>query len=152
MVFFVKVTNLCAVPEPTRSCAQLEIDNAYLLQQNEHLNKELSFARYTINALKNITQQKDSTLQDARQELERALSHIHMLNLTLKAQQREMDRFVLSGMGPTLIQDSELSDDQELSEEDEYEFKKPTINVDIMSKLPLRQPIVVPDSSVMDYC
>ncbi|KAI8880148.1 hypothetical protein K501DRAFT_287045, partial [Backusella circina FSU 941] len=115
------------VSEPTRSCAQLEIDNAYLLQQNEHLNKELSFARYTINALKNITQQKDTTLQNARQELERALSHIHMLNLTLKAQQREMDRYVLSGMGPALIQDSELSDDQELSEEDEYEFKKPAL-------------------------
>ncbi|KAI8385631.1 hypothetical protein BD560DRAFT_383923 [Blakeslea trispora] len=137
----------------TRSCSQLEIDNDYLRQQNQHLNKELSFARYTINALKGITNQRDAALEETRQELEKALQHIQLLTYTLRQQQRHS----LSGIG--LVQDTDLSDDQELSEEDDYEEqqkqqqqqhqpqqqqqrRRPT--VDIMSKLPLRQP-----SSVM---
>ncbi|OBZ85407.1 hypothetical protein A0J61_06544 [Choanephora cucurbitarum] len=139
----------------TRSCSQLEIDNAYLRQQNQHLNKELSFARYTINALKGITNQRDAALEETRQELENALQHIQLLTYTLRQQQR----YSLSGIG--LVQDTDLSDDQELSEEDEYEEqqkqqqqqqqqqlqqqqhqrRRPT--VDIMSKLPLRQPSTV---------
>ncbi|KAI8327011.1 hypothetical protein EDC96DRAFT_560968 [Choanephora cucurbitarum] len=99
----------------TRSCSQLEIDNAYLRQQNQHLNKELSFARYTINALKGITNQRDAALEETRQELENALQHIQLLTYTLRQQQR----YSLSGIG--LVQDTDLSDDQELSEEDEYE-------------------------------
>ena len=111
--------------------SQLEIDNAYLKQQNEHLTKELSFTRYTINALKSITNQRDVTINETRQELERALQHIQFLSYSLKEQQR----LSLSGIG--LVHD-ESSDDQELSEEDElYEERtRPTMN--IMSKLPLR--------------
>ncbi|KAG2236513.1 hypothetical protein BDF21DRAFT_419667 [Thamnidium elegans] len=117
-----------------KSASQLEIDNAYLLQQNQHLAKELSFTRYTINALKNMTTQKDNALNETRQELERALQHIQLLTCTLTQQQR----YSLSGIGPQLMQD-DLSDDQELSEEDElYEETRP--NLDIMSKLPLRHP------------
>ncbi|KAI8065355.1 uncharacterized protein B0P05DRAFT_554013 [Gilbertella persicaria] len=146
--------NIKDTEETTRSCSQLEIDNAYLKQQNQHLNRELSFARYTINALKGIANQRDVALDETRQELEKALQHIQLLTCTLRQQQRYSN---LSGIG--LVQDTDLSDDQELSEEDEFEEQKqqqqqaqqqaqqqqaqqqrrrPT--VDIMSKLPLRQP------------
>ena len=132
--------------ETTRSCSQLEIDNAYLQQQNAHLNKELSFARYTINALKGITNQRDMAINETRQELEKALQHIQLLTYTLRQQQR----YSLSGIG--LVNDTDLSDDQELSEEDEFEEnqRQPQQQqaqqqsqrrpLDIMSKLPLRQP------------
>ncbi|CAO3664556.1 hypothetical protein G6F70_008454 [Rhizopus microsporus] len=117
--------------ESTRSWAQLEIDNAYLKQQNELLNKELSFARYTINALKNITLQKENTLNETRQELERALQHIQLLSYSLKQYQNRNSLLV----NPTLIQDNDLSDD--LSEEDDIvDQQKRSLN--IMSKLPLR--------------
>lgn len=116
----------------TKSASQLEIQNAYLVQQNEHLAKELSFTRYTINALKSMTTQRDNVLLETRLELERALQHIQLLSSTIRQQQR----YSLSGIGPQLMQD-DLSDDQELSEEDElYEETRPTL--DIMSKLPLR--------------
>ncbi|CEP11922.1 hypothetical protein [Parasitella parasitica] len=131
--------------ESTRSCSQLEIDNAYLQQQNSHLSKELSFARYTINALKGITNQRDVALDETRQELENALQHIQLLTYTLRQQQR----YSLSGIG--LVNDTDLSDDQELSEEDELDETQRQSQhppqqqsqrrpLDIMSKLPLRQP------------
>ncbi|KAL9548660.1 hypothetical protein MBANPS3_005580 [Mucor bainieri] len=153
-----------------KSCSQLEIDNAYLQQQNSHLNKELSFARYTINALKGITNQRDAALNETRQELEKAMQHIQLLTYTLRQQQR----YSLSGIG--LVNDTDLSDDQELSEEDEFEENQRQQSLhhqqqtqqqsqrrplDIMSKLPLRQPpmtdeIFMPDrhhvtNIVMDY-
>ncbi|KAL7322503.1 hypothetical protein PS15p_211498 [Mucor circinelloides] len=152
-----------------KSCSQLEIDNAYLQQQNSHLNKELSFARYTINALKGITNQRDAALNETRQELEKAMQHIQLLTYTLRQQQR----YSLSGIG--LVNDTDLSDDQELSEEDEFEEnQRQSLHhqqqaqqqsqrrpLDIMSKLPLRQPpmtdeIFMPDrhhvtNIVMDY-
>lgn len=81
-----------------------------------------------------MTTQKDNAMNETRQELERALQHIQLLTCTLRQQQR----YSLSGIGPQLMQD-DLSDDQELSEEDElYEETRP--NLDIMSKLPLRHP------------
>ncbi|KAI9250044.1 hypothetical protein BY458DRAFT_445004 [Sporodiniella umbellata] len=110
--------------ETTRSWQQLEVDNAYLKQQNELLSKELSFSRYTIHALKQISLQKEGSLADTRQELERAYLHIHWLKERLPK--------------PTLIQDNDLSDD--LSEEDELLEKRP---VDIMAKLPLRKPFMM---------
>ncbi|KAG0740001.1 hypothetical protein G6F57_011598 [Rhizopus arrhizus] len=123
--------NIIKVDEnkPTRSWTQLEIDNAYLKQQNELLNKELSFTRYTINALKGIALQKENTLNETRQELERALQHIQLLSYTLKQQNRTS-----YASNPTLIQDNDLSDD--LSEEEELTTEKRSVN--IMSKLPLR--------------
>lgn len=113
---------------------QLEIDNAYLKQQNEHLAKELTFTRYTINALKNMTNQRDIALNETRQELERALQHIQLLSYTLKQQQRNS----LSGIGPQLIHDESS---EELSEEDETyeEQQRGRSTMNIMSKLPLRQ-------------
>ncbi|KAI8968304.1 hypothetical protein BDF20DRAFT_805409, partial [Mycotypha africana] len=71
-----------------KSYIQLEVENNYLQQQNDHLNKELNFSRYTINALKGITTQKEVQINEARQELEKALDHIQLLNFTLKKQQQ----------------------------------------------------------------
>lgn len=79
-----------------------------------------------------MTTQRDTLLLETRLELERALQHIQLLSSTIRQQQR----YSLSGIGPQLMQD-DLSDDQELSEEDElYEETRP--GLDIMSKLPLR--------------
>ncbi|CAO3647579.1 unnamed protein product [Mucor hiemalis] len=119
----------------TKPVCQLEIDNAYLKQQNEHLAKELTFTRYTINALKNMTSQRDVALNETRQELERALQHIELLSYTIKQQQRHS----LSGIGPQLIHDEsseELSEEDEIYEEQQQRGRS-TMN--IMSKLPLRQ-------------
>ncbi|KAG0165521.1 hypothetical protein DFQ28_008626 [Apophysomyces sp. BC1034] len=111
-------------PSTERCISRLEIDNAYLSEQNAHLQNELSFARYTIHALKTITSQKDMALQVTRQELERACFRIRMLSMALE--QREDD-------GPTLIADTESSSDDLLSDE---ELGGPSGN--IMTKLPLR--------------
>ncbi|KAI9481063.1 MAG: hypothetical protein EXX96DRAFT_565239 [Benjaminiella poitrasii] len=152
-----------------KSYSRLEIDNAYLQQQNEHLNKELSFTRYTINALKGIANQREAALNETRLELENALKHIQFLTYTLR--QQRYSNGSLSGIG--LVNDTDLSDDQELSEEDELEEqqqqqkqqqqqqqRRPSL--DIMSKLPIRQPPIVNpiftsehslvnDNIIMDY-
>ena len=69
---------------------RLELEHAYLAEQNAHLIKELSFSRYTIHALKNITAQKDSALQASRQELDRAYFRIRMLGMTLLRQEQQL--------------------------------------------------------------
>ncbi|KAG2200555.1 hypothetical protein INT47_012341 [Mucor saturninus] len=120
-----------------KSASQLEIQNAYLIQQNEHLTKELSFTRYTIQALKSMTTQRDTVLTETRLELERALHHIQLLSSTLQRQQQQQNG--LSGIGPQLMQD-DLSDDQELSEDEMMYEDNPRPSLDIMSKLPLRHP------------
>lgn len=114
--------NLVLFHLDNKSNFQLELDNAFLSQQNEHLNKELCLARYTINALKGITTQKEEALNETRLELEKALQHIQLLTVTLKSKHNSVDF------------DNELSDD--LSEEEELLVERRSI--DIMSKLPLR--------------
>ena len=69
---------------------RLELEHAYLAEQNAHLVKELSFARCTINALRNITHQKETNLDAARQELERAYFRIRMLSMTLARQEQRL--------------------------------------------------------------
>lgn len=69
---------------------RLELEHAYLAEQNAHLVKELSFARCTINALRNITHQKETHLDAARQELERAYFRIRMLSMTLARQEQRL--------------------------------------------------------------
>ncbi|KAI9315468.1 hypothetical protein BX666DRAFT_1955796 [Dichotomocladium elegans] len=69
---------------------RLELEHAYYAEQNAHLVKELSFARCTINALRNITNQKESLLITTRQELDRAYFHIQMLNMTLARQEQRL--------------------------------------------------------------
>ncbi|KAI9018479.1 hypothetical protein CLU79DRAFT_760504 [Phycomyces nitens] len=131
-----------------RSPYQLEIDHAYLAEQNAHLHKELAFSRYTINALKNINIQKDDALLETRQELDRAYLHIKLLGMTIMRYQQQGLSTEPSGTEqhlsqetprPLLISDADSSDDQELSDEEEC---GPT---DIMSKLPLRRPVSVYD-------
>lgn len=128
---------LTCLVDNNKSNFQLEIDNAFLLQQNEQLNKELSFARYTINALKGITTQKEDALNETRQELEKAIQHIQLLTMTLKRSKHN-----------SVDLDNELSDD--LSEEDDLIEQRRS--VDIMSKLPLRPYIIHNDNNtIYDY-
>lgn len=68
---------------------RLELERAYLAEQNAHLSKELALARYTIHALKTITTQKETALQATRQELDRAYFRIRMLGMTLLRQERQ---------------------------------------------------------------
>ncbi|CAO3623632.1 unnamed protein product [Cunninghamella echinulata] len=134
---------------------RLEIENAYLAQQNEHLQRELSFARYTINALKTITQQKDTSLQETRFELEKAYLRIKMLGMSMMRQQQDIiyqqqhqhhEQQQSAGLGiveedkPMLIMDTDSSDDQqELSDEEEVIETPRRPLSSIMTKLPLRQ-------------
>ncbi|KAI7877789.1 hypothetical protein K492DRAFT_238916 [Lichtheimia hyalospora FSU 10163] len=71
---------------------RLELEHAYLAEQNTHLTKELSFARCTISALRNITTQKEENLQATRQELDRAYFRIKMLGMTLMRQEQQMQQ------------------------------------------------------------
>lgn len=112
------------------------------------MNKELSFARYTINALKNITTQKDTALNETKLELEKALQHIQLLTFTLNQQRR------YSNMG--LSVDNELSDD--MSEEDDLlledqQQQQQRRSINIMSKLPIRQPTMTDNNDIFtdDY-
>lgn len=148
------------------SMTRLELENAYLAQQNEHLQRELSFARYTISALKTITYQKETTLDETKMELERAYLRIKMLGLSMMRQQQQQAgpkdgerRMVATSMvdeeeKPMLIMDTDSSDDQqeELSDEEDplavqhQQFAPPPPPPpgrrplsSIMTKLPLRQ-------------
>ncbi|CDH55974.1 predicted protein [Lichtheimia corymbifera JMRC:FSU:9682] len=71
---------------------RLELEHAYLAEQNTHLTKELSFARCTISALRNITTQKEESLQATRQELDRAYFRIKMLGMTLMRQEQQLQQ------------------------------------------------------------
>lgn len=62
---------------------RLELDNKYLSQQNTHLGKEMSFSRYTVIAMRNMVSQKESSLQAASQELDKAHFRIRMLESLL---------------------------------------------------------------------
>ncbi|CAO3645875.1 unnamed protein product [Cunninghamella blakesleeana] len=144
---------------PESKATRLEIDNAYLTQQNEHLQRELSFARYTINALKTITQQKDQSLEETRYELEKAYLRIKMLGMSMMRQQKDLmyqqqyheqdQQQQPAGLGtaafieeekPMLIMDNDSSDDQqELSDEEEIAETPRRPLSSIMTKLPLRQ-------------
>jgi hypothetical protein len=68
---------------------RLELDNKFLSQQNTHLGKELSFNRYTIVAMRNIVSQKESSLQAASQELDKAHFRIRMLESLLTGRQQQ---------------------------------------------------------------
>ncbi|KAI8339354.1 hypothetical protein BC941DRAFT_420256 [Chlamydoabsidia padenii] len=83
-------SNLVDTLTPENKLTRLEIDNAYLTQQNDHLQRELSFARYTISALKGITNQKDIALQDTKVELEKAYLRIKMLGMSMMRQQQDL--------------------------------------------------------------
>ncbi|KAH8547929.1 hypothetical protein BGW37DRAFT_523794 [Umbelopsis sp. PMI_123] len=67
---------------------RLELDNKFLSQQNTHLGKELSFNRYTIVAMRNMVSQKESSLQAASQELDKAHFRIRMLESMLMGRQQ----------------------------------------------------------------
>lgn len=151
----------------TNKLTRLEIDNAFLTQQNDHLQRELSFARYTISALKGITNQKDTALQDTKLELERAYLRIKMLGVSMMRQQQDLiyqqqlyqqyqqyqqyehnqvsldhtTGVALSDEDkPMLIMDADSSDDQqELSDEEETANMSSRPLSSIMTKLPLRQ-------------
>lgn len=147
-------------PSLENKVTRLEIDNAYLTQQNDHLQRELSFARYTINALKTITHQKEATIDETKQELEKAYLRIKMLGISMMRQQQLDQQYyqqqqqhqapgpVAEEEKPMLIMDADSSDDQqELSDEDEAinpqhpqpppPSRRPLSS--IMTKLPLRQ-------------
>ncbi|KAI8377828.1 uncharacterized protein BYT42DRAFT_358877 [Radiomyces spectabilis] len=157
-------------PPVQRNLSRLEIDNAYLTQQNEHLHKELSFARYTVNALKTITLQKDHTLNETRQELDRAYLRIRMLGMALQKQQQQLQLYTApAGPGalldeendPMLIADGDDSSDEHEEEEEETADQGKSMDQvtsvrndstlhrssDIIAKLPLRAPVGVYDDT-----
>jgi hypothetical protein len=63
---------------------QFEIENKYLLRQNEILNKELSLTRYTIQALKAMIRQKDSTINQTKEDLDKSIQQVELLSWSLK--------------------------------------------------------------------
>lgn len=87
---------------------RLELDNKFLSQQNTHLGKELSFNRYTIVAMRNMVSQKESSLQAASQELDKAHFRIRMLETLLTGRQQHHHQYDIvpphspSGMDQTL--------------------------------------------------
>lgn len=90
---------------------RLELEHAYLAEQNTHLTKELSFARCTISALRNITTQKEESLQATRQELDRAYFRIKMLGMTLMRQEQQLQQQQQAWM--EMIQQQQQSYDDE---------------------------------------
>ncbi|ORZ00296.1 hypothetical protein BCR43DRAFT_484969 [Syncephalastrum racemosum] len=122
---------------------RLELDNDFLTEQNGQLEKEFTLSQHTVRALKSIALQKDSALQEARQELERAYFRIRMLEMTLIRQQQQQQQQLLHQqqqhqqqllsrrMQPTLVTDADSSDSQEFSEDEG--------DIDIVAKLPLRR-------------
>jgi hypothetical protein len=69
---------------PITFCHELHYN--FLTQQNKHLQKELSFTKYTIKALKSITAQKDCALQNTKKKLEQAHFRIRILEMALARQ------------------------------------------------------------------
>jgi hypothetical protein len=144
---------------------RLELDNKFLSQQNTHLGKELSFNRYTIVAMRNIVSQKESSLQAASQELDKAHFRIRMLETMLMGRQPShydnntvfhnpsgMDQSLRSQAIHALKQNhrsnnvaaATLEDDEEDEEEEDdsdYDDDVPILDVNrsnIQSLLPIR--------------
>lgn len=92
---------------------RLELEHAYLAEQNTHLTKELSFARCTISALRNITTQKEESLQATRQELDRAYFRIKMLGMTLMRQEQQLQQQQQAWMEMIQQQQQQSYDDEE---------------------------------------
>ncbi|CAG8436325.1 3041_t:CDS:2 [Diversispora eburnea] len=61
------------------SIERLKVDNSFLKNQNLKLSLELEHSRITIQALKNIVNQKDMTLQNFRNENQSAILKIRVL-------------------------------------------------------------------------
>ncbi|GAB5591950.1 hypothetical protein Unana1_06850 [Umbelopsis nana] len=145
---------------------RLELDNKFLSQQNSHLGKELSFNRYTIIAMRNIVSQKESTLQAASQELDKAHFRIRMLESMLMGRQTPsydntvfhnpsgMDQSLRSkaihalkqnhrsNMSATLEDESVIDDDDsDYDDEADEEDNEPILDRNnIQSLLPIRSP------------
>ncbi|KAI8875941.1 hypothetical protein K501DRAFT_58692 [Backusella circina FSU 941] len=89
-----------------------EVHYAFLTQQNKHLQKELSFTKYTINALKSITAQKESALQNTKKKLEQAHFRIRILEMTLARQQ---DHFIQQSIPKVTQAGTELDEATHIS-------------------------------------
>ncbi|CAG8544332.1 17749_t:CDS:2, partial [Gigaspora rosea] len=61
------------------SLTRLKVDNSFLKNQNIKLLLELEHSRLTIQALKSIVNQKESTLQSYRNENQKAILKIRVL-------------------------------------------------------------------------
>ncbi|KAJ2960446.1 hypothetical protein NQZ79_g4238 [Umbelopsis isabellina] len=136
---------------------RLELDNKYLSQQNTHLGKEMSFSRYTIIAMRNMVSQKESSLQAASQELDKAHFRIRMLESMLMGHHYDtssagMDQSQRSRAISALknhrsnYEEPEEEDDDLYYEDDDYEVTPPPVVVpsiergSIKALLPIRTP------------
>ncbi|KAI8578718.1 hypothetical protein K450DRAFT_245176 [Umbelopsis ramanniana AG] len=130
---------------------RLELDNKFLSQQNTHLGKELSFNRYTTVAMRNIVSQKESSLQAASQELEKAHFRIRMLETLLTGRKQLYDivpPHSPSGMDQSLRSQaihalkknhrSTVTEDESALDEDDSDYDHDVRRTNIQSVLPIR--------------
>ncbi|KAF9435070.1 hypothetical protein BGZ76_006948 [Entomortierella beljakovae] len=72
---------------PSRTLNRLEVENAYLSNQNTTLNKDIQYCRQTVQALKSILAQKEEMIDKMRQEFHQAYLKTKFMESILHGQQ-----------------------------------------------------------------
>src|SRR5262249_37149548 len=72
------------LPMLTHKVNRLDIENTFLQQQNAILQRELSQARFSVQALRKIVTQQDHLVQQVNAELRKATQRIQLLKVTME--------------------------------------------------------------------
>ncbi|CAG8813502.1 17927_t:CDS:2, partial [Racocetra persica] len=84
------------------SLTRLKVDNSFLKNQNIKLLLELEHSRLTIQALKNIVNQKESTLQSYRNENQKAILKIRVLEALIFSKHAKDGSIIVRSSGDKL--------------------------------------------------
>ncbi|CAG8653100.1 8449_t:CDS:2 [Cetraspora pellucida] len=93
----------------TTSLTRLKVDNSFLKNQNIKLLLELEHSRLTIQALKNIVNQKESTLQSYRNENQKAILKIRVLEALIFSKHAKDGSIIIRSSGGGSVNENGLS-------------------------------------------
>ncbi|CAG8687032.1 4407_t:CDS:2, partial [Scutellospora calospora] len=93
----------------TTSLTRLKVDNSFLKNQNIKLLLELEHSRLTIQALKNIVNQKESTLQSFRNENQKAILKIRVLEALIFSKHAKDGSVIVRSGGGGCVNENGLS-------------------------------------------
>ncbi|CAG8520795.1 5295_t:CDS:2 [Racocetra fulgida] len=91
------------------SLTRLKVDNSFLKNQNIKLLLELEHSRLTIQALKNIVNQKESTLQSYRNENQKAILKIRVLEALIFSKHAKDGSIIVRSSGGGSVNENGLS-------------------------------------------
>ncbi|CAG8540483.1 6776_t:CDS:2 [Cetraspora pellucida] len=99
----------------TTSLTRLKVDNSFLKNQNIKLLLELEHSRLTIQALKNIVNQKESTLQGYRNENQKAILKIRVLEALIFSKHAKDGSIIIRSSGGGSVNENGLSTNDKIA-------------------------------------